>query len=88
MHYYLSLRITLTGDASAYCIGAVISHVLPDGSERPIAFVSRTLSSSEKNYSQLKRKALSLVFGVKKFLVWQEVYTYRRPQAIVNYPGT
>ena len=47
VHYDLSLPITLTGDASAYGVGAVISHTLSDGSEQPIAFASRTLSTSE-----------------------------------------
>ena len=52
VHYDSTLPIVLAGDASAYGVGAVISHIMPDGKERPIAFPSRTLSSSERNYSQ------------------------------------
>ena len=40
---------------------------MDDGQERPIAFASRTLSASEKNYAQVDKEALSLVFGVKRF---------------------
>ncbi|XP_061164934.1 uncharacterized protein K02A2.6-like [Saccostrea echinata] len=56
-----------TADASPYGIGSVLSHVFPDGSERPIAFASRTLNQAEKAYSQIDKEALALYWGVRKF---------------------
>ena len=67
VHFDPDLDIVLACDASAYGIGGVLSHRMPDGTEKPIGFVSRTLTETEKNYSQIEKEALSCVFGIQRF---------------------
>ena len=42
-------------------------HRYPDGSERPIANVSKALSKSQRHYNQIQKEALVITFALKKF---------------------
>lgn len=59
-------EIIISCDASPYGIGCVLSQIF-DKVEKPVLFASSSLSPAEKNYSQVHREALAVVFSVKKF---------------------
>lgn len=67
VHFNPDMKLILASDASNYGIGAVLSHEMPDGTERPIGYVSRSLNPAERNYSTVDKEALAVVVGVKKF---------------------
>ncbi|KAF2883405.1 hypothetical protein ILUMI_22768 [Ignelater luminosus] len=55
---------------------------MPDGTERMVACVSRTVKKAELNYSTVYRKALACIFAVKKFAdyVFGQKFTIRTNQ--------
>lgn len=77
-HYNPSLPIVMSCDAFEHGIGAVISHKFPNFSERLISFASHTLTSVEKKYSVIHKKALAIVWGITKF------YQYLRGREFIN----
>ena len=79
-HFNPKLPLRLASDASPYGIGAVMSHIMPNGEERPIAFASRTLSAAERNYAQIDKEALAIVWAVRKF----HAYLYGRNFLLVT----
>ena len=52
--------MTVETDASDHAIAAILSIMLPDGEIRPVAFHSRTLSSSELNYDTHDKELLAI----------------------------
>ena len=75
VHFDPEKEVVLATDASDYCVGAVLSHKMKNGTERPIGYVSRSLQEAERKYSTLEKEALAIIFAVKKF----HQFLYGRP---------
>lgn len=58
--------IVVAADASPYGVGAVLSHLI-NGQEKPVLFASCSLNNAQKNYSQVHKEALAIIFALKRF---------------------
>ncbi|KAK3760286.1 hypothetical protein RRG08_037346 [Elysia crispata] len=74
-YYDTKKELLVENDASEYGLGSTL---LQEG--KPIAFVSRTLSQSERNYAQIEKELLAVVFGLQKF----HHYTFGRKVTVVT----
>jgi hypothetical protein len=63
VHFNPNFLIILTTDDG---IAGCLSHIMPDGSERPISFILRTFVAAENNYSVTDKEALAIYWSVKK----------------------
>ena len=54
--FHPNKAVTVACDTSPFRLGVVLSHIMEDGSERSIAFVSRTLTPAEKIITKLTRQ--------------------------------
>lgn len=65
----------LTTDASNFALGAVLSQ-----SDRPIAFISRTLSKTEEHYATNEKEMLAIIWSLNSF----RNYLYGKSKVIIR----
>lgn len=76
LSYFDATRpITLSADASAHSLGAVI---MQDG--KPVEFAAKSLTECQQRYSQIEKELLAVVFAVQRF----KYYCYGSGQVMVE----
>ena len=60
--YDVNEEVTVEADASDYALGCVLLQ-----KSQPVAFASRTLTPTERNYSQMEKECLALTFACVRF---------------------
>ncbi len=68
-------ELTLENDASEYGLGSAL---MQDG--KPVAYASRSLLSAERQYAQIEKEMLAVVYGLEKF----HHYTFGRNVFVVT----
>ena len=74
-YYDPSKELVIQVDSSKHGLGAAL---LQDG--RPIEYASRALTPSERNWAQIEKEALAVLYGLQRF----DQYTYGRPITVEN----
>ena len=77
-HYNLDLGIIVASNTSSYGVGACNFHKMTDGTSKPIALTSWALLPTEKNYSQIEKEALGIIFAASTAIFTNDTSLYKQ----------
>lgn len=65
--FHSARETVISADASAYGFGAVLKQKQENGEYRPIAYASRTLTATQRNWAQIEKEGYALQWACEKF---------------------
>lgn len=75
--YDVKKEIKISADASSYGLGAVVLQQEDDQTWRPISFISRAMTPTEKRYAQIEKEALAITWACERssdYVVGKAIY--------------
>ncbi|UYV80241.1 K02A2.6-like [Cordylochernes scorpioides] len=86
-YYNLNSPTELITDASPIGLGAVLIQTQQNGIKRPIAYASRSLTDTEKRYSQIEKETLGCVWAIEHFntYIWGRKFVLKTDHKTLIY---